>query len=147
MVVKCAMSKHGTFLRFQLSEGNDGTVTLSISNVAPDDKGLYTVRATNSLGEAKCFSHVIIKSLSSMEPKPSADVHLEDKHEAPSFSELFTDKTVFQGQSVKFECIAKGKPAPKVGSFFFFCLFSFICTISEMLRCFFFMRGADKVVL
>lgn len=39
-----------------------GKATLSISHATQADKGLYTVRAENSLGEAKCFSHVIVKS-------------------------------------------------------------------------------------
>ncbi|XP_026675716.1 myosin light chain kinase, smooth muscle-like [Diaphorina citri] len=41
----------------------DGKATLSISNVTQQDRGLYTVRADNSLGESKCFSHVIVKSI------------------------------------------------------------------------------------
>ena len=91
--------------------------------MTPEDKGLYTVRASNSLGEAKCFSHVIVKSLSAVgETKSSDVVHLEDRHERPTFTELFCDKVVVEGEPVRFECIVKGKPAPKVGfssSFFF----------------------------
>lgn len=98
----------------QCEEKPDGSAKLTIKNVLPDDKGLYTVRATNSLGEAKCFSHVIIKSLSSLDSKPSTEFHLKDKLEYPSFVETFADKSVQEGDFIKFECIAAGKPAPKV---------------------------------
>lgn len=87
-----------------------------MNNTVPEDKGLYTARAVNSVGEAKCFSHVIVKSLSSRETKTS-EVHLEDKFEYPSFAELFTDQIIYEGAPAKFECIVRGKPAPKVSSY------------------------------
>lgn len=97
----------------QCEKTGEGNITLTVENVTPEDKGLYTVRASNRLGEAKCFSHVIVKSLSSLDTI-SSGVHLDDKYEYPAFIESFTDQTVVEGEPAKFECIVKGKPAPKV---------------------------------
>lgn len=91
----------------------EGNITLVVENITPEDRGLYTVRASNRIGEAKCFSHVIVKSLSSLDAK-SSDVHLDDKYEYPTFTEWFSDQVVAEGESAKFECIVKGRPAPKV---------------------------------
>lgn len=102
-------------LNFQCERSGDGNITLTVNNTVPEDKGLYTARAVNSVGEAKCFSHVIVKSLSSRETQ-SSDIHLEDKFEYPSFVELFTDQIVYEGAPAKFECIVRGKPTPKVSS-------------------------------
>lgn len=103
-------------------------------NVTPEDKGLYTVRASNSLGEAKCFSHVIVKSLSSVGETKSSDVHLEDRFERPTFTEFFCDKVVFEGEPVRFECIVRGKPVPKVG----FLTFTFCNTKFSLIGFFFY---------
>lgn len=104
-------------LNFQLSSDEDGTATLRIHNALPIDKGQYTVMAINKAGEAKCFSHVIVKAISTFDAAamPSTDeVHFEEKLEKPLFVEKFSDVDVFTGESVKFECIVVGKPAPKV---------------------------------
>jgi hypothetical protein len=42
------------------------------------------------------------------------EIHFEEKLEKPVFIETFSDVEVFAGESVKFECIVVGKPAPKV---------------------------------
>lgn len=103
----------------QLSSDEDGTAILHIHNALPMDKGQYTVRAVNKAGEAKCFSHVIVKAISKFDtaPKPSPDdeVHFEEKFEKPVFVETFSPSVhVFTGETIKFECIVVGKPAPKV---------------------------------
>lgn len=101
----------------QLSSDEDGTATLRIHSALPVDKGQYTVRAINKAGEAKCFSHVIVKAISTFDAAavPTKDeVHFEEKLEKPFFVETFSDVSVFTGESVKFECIVVGKPAPKV---------------------------------
>ncbi|XP_026815442.1 titin isoform X5 [Rhopalosiphum maidis] len=104
--------------RITLSTDEDGTATLHIHNALPVDKGQYTVIAVNKAGEAKCFSHVIVKAISTFESavKPSTDkVHFEEKLETPLFTETFSPNVnVVPGESVKFECIVVGKPAPKV---------------------------------
>lgn len=93
----------------KLAHSEDGTVKLEIEKVTPDDKGVYTVKASNYCGDAKCFAQLIVKSLRTTEA-----VQFEEGKVAPSFKELFADRTCFENQTTKFECIVTGKPAPKV---------------------------------
>lgn len=100
-----------------MSSDEDGTAVLHIRDALPEDKGQYTVRATNKAGEAKCFSHVIVKAILTFDAavKPSMDkVHFEEKFEKPTFVETFPHVNAVDGETVKFECIVVGKPAPKV---------------------------------
>jgi titin len=87
----------------------DGTIKLEIENVRPEDKGVYTVKAVNSSGDAKCFAQLIVKSM-----KPPETVKHEEIKSAPVFKEMFNDRVAFEGTSTKFECIVVGKPTPKV---------------------------------
>ncbi|CRL08293.1 CLUMA_CG021374, isoform B [Clunio marinus] len=100
--------------RIQPLAQEDGTLKLIIKNVLPEDKGVYTVKATDSTGVAKCFSHLIVKSTAN-----SSDVQLfqpepEEKQVSPTFKELFSDRSVNFQDSTKFECIVYGKPTPKI---------------------------------
>ncbi|KAL1455864.1 hypothetical protein WDU94_000636, partial [Cyamophila willieti] len=94
----------------------DGKIILYIGKATQQDKGLYTLRAENSLGEVKCFSHVIVKSVNSVDAASNGEpqVHLSDIFEVPEFTETFSDVIVPEETSVKFECIAVGKPTPKI---------------------------------
>jgi titin len=105
--------------RIQPVAREDGTLKLIIKNVLPDDKGVYTVKATNSTGVAKCFSHLIVKSTAnSGEAQLFAQPEPEEKQICPTFKELFADRSVNFEDSTKFECIVYGKPTPKVKWFF-----------------------------
>lgn len=102
--------------RVQAVARDDGTLKLVIKSALPDDKGVYTVKATNSTGVAKCFSHLIVKSTSS-----GVDLHTqktEEKLICPTFKELFADRCVGFEDTAKFECIVQGKPTPKIKWFF-----------------------------
>lgn len=91
----------------------------------PEDKGVYTARATNSAGEGKCFAHLIVKpSINIESTSVMPDVLHENKCTMPSFTELFADRTISQGQDTKFECIVIGKPMPKARTLFY--LFHFL---------------------
>lgn len=90
-----------------MDEDAEGNVTLTLLKVAPEDKGVYTVKATNSFGEAKCFAQLIVKQ----KPKP---VEPEEKLTLPIFKETFTDTVVNENDETKFECVIVGKPTPKV---------------------------------
>lgn len=105
--------------RIKSVEREDGTLKLIIKNVLPDDKGVYTVKATNSTGVAKCFSSLIVKSTTNsgeaqlfQQPEP------EEKQICPTFKELFADRSVNFEDTAKFECIVYGKPTPKIKWFF-----------------------------
>lgn len=103
--------------RIQITQSDDGTVRLIIENVSIHDKGLYTVKATNSSGEAKCFSHLIVKSVNAPE-NLQPQIEPEEKMISPSFKELFSNKVAHIDDCVKFECIVIGKPTPKIKWYF-----------------------------
>lgn len=104
--------------RIQSVAKEDGTVKLIIQNVLPDDKGVYTVKATNSTGVAKCFSHLIVKSTANSGEAQLFKPETEEKQICPTFKEIFADRSVNFEDSTKFECIVYGKPTPKVKWYF-----------------------------
>lgn len=78
---------------FHAETRDDGRIKLVITSARPSDKGVYTVKATNSTGVAKCFSHLIVKASS----KGGVDVAtkaVEDKLVCPKFKQLFADQCV-----------------------------------------------------
>jgi hypothetical protein len=98
-------------------------VSLTIAEVLPEHKGVYTVKAHNACGDAKCFANLIVKSISSPEIKHRT-TEIQGKHIAPAFQELFADRTVNEKETTKFECVITGKPVPKVSAChkIFFCV-------------------------
>uniref|UniRef100_A0A6P4EL74 Muscle M-line assembly protein unc-89 n=1 Tax=Drosophila rhopaloa TaxID=1041015 RepID=A0A6P4EL74_DRORH len=102
------------------SDSELGIFKLILNNVSGDDKGVYTVKVTNPAGDAKCFSHLIVKSVNAPENRRSSQssVEIVDRHQCPEFKELFSDKQGEIDEVIKFECIVKGKPTPKVHWFF-----------------------------
>lgn len=114
---------------FQLNHDEEGNVSLTILEVSPDHKGVYTVKARNPCGEAKCFANLIVKTISSPEIKRKS-VEIKEKHVAPAFQELFADREVYENETTRFECVITGKPTPKVGAFhkILFYLYSFECS-------------------
>lgn len=97
---------------------DDGILKLVIQNVLPDDKGVYTIKATSSTGVAKCFSHLIVKSTANNGDAQNGKYDVEEKQICPTFKELFGDRAVIWEDSTKFECIVYGKPTPKVKWYF-----------------------------
>ncbi|KMY97038.1 titin isoform X18 [Drosophila simulans] len=102
------------------SDSELGVFKLILNNVSGDDKGVYTVKVTNPAGDAKCFSHLIVKSVNAPENRRSSQSSVEiiERHQCPEFKELFSDKQGEIDEVIKFECIVKGKPTPKVHWFF-----------------------------
>lgn len=92
----------------------DGKAKLILNNVTNDDKGVYKIQATNALGDAKCFSHLIVKSINVAENLPDKQTESDESHHFIAFKEMFSDKSACIGDSVKFECIVVGKPTPKI---------------------------------
>ncbi|XP_048515729.1 titin isoform X3 [Athalia rosae] len=100
--------------RVQITEGEYGSRVLEISPTLPEDKGNYIAKATNPLGEAKAFAHLIVKSLGDLLQKSEELVQMEEKLVAPAFKEIFSNTSVPVGNTTKFECIVTGKPTPKI---------------------------------
>jgi hypothetical protein len=90
-------------------------VSLTIQDVLPEHKGVYTVKAQNACGEAKCFASLIVKTISSPEIKHRT-AEIQGKPVAPAFQELFADRTVKENETTNFECVITGKPLPKVST-------------------------------
>lgn len=97
----------------KLTHDEDGNLKLEIENALPGDRGVYTVKASNPSGEAKCFAQLIVKSSKPTEIK----IHEEAKS-APVFKETFADRSVYENTSTKFECIVTGRPTPKARWYF-----------------------------
>ncbi|XP_049314952.1 titin homolog isoform X8 [Bactrocera dorsalis] len=91
-----------------------GGFKLILKNVVSDDRGVYTVKVSNNAGDAKCFSQLNVKSVNAPENQRSQQVEPVEKLTCPEFKELFSDKQAYADDMVKFECIVKGKPTPKV---------------------------------
>lgn len=97
-----------------VSTPETGVFRLIFKQVNADDKGVYTVKVTNNAGDAKCFSHLIVKSVNTPENQRTQQIEIVEKFLCPEFKELFSDKQAHLEDVVKFECIVKGKPTPKV---------------------------------
>ncbi|XP_062127950.1 titin isoform X1 [Drosophila sulfurigaster albostrigata] len=97
-----------------------GIFKLILNNVEANDKGVYTVKVSNNAGDAKCFSHLIVKSVNMPENRrgSQSSVEIVERHLCPEFKELFSDKQAQIDDVVKFECIVVGKPTPKVHWYF-----------------------------
>lgn len=92
----------------------DGKAKLILNNITNDDKGVYTVQALNVHGDAKCFSHLIVKSINATADLVDKKAENEEGHHFLTFKEKFLDKSACIGSSIKFECIIVGKPTPKI---------------------------------
>lgn len=94
----------------KISHDEEGNLKLEIETVKPEDRGVYTVKASNASGDAKCFAQLIVKS----SRVPEKTKEFEEVKLAPTFKETFSDRIVFDGTATKFECIVSGKPIPKI---------------------------------
>lgn len=77
----------------------DGVYILTIKNVSTHFDGEVTCRAVNRLGDISCTGRLTVRS----------------KAYEPSFEQELADKTVREGESVKFEVAIASEPEPAVG--------------------------------
>lgn len=96
--------------RIKITHDGQGNAKLEIDKVLPEDRGVYTVKASNPSGDAKCFAQLIVKS----QKIPEAAKPFEEAKIAPAFKEKFLDQSAIENNAIKFECVVTGKPAPKV---------------------------------
>ena len=99
--------------RIKITIDGTGRSILKILPTNSEDKGNYTAKATNRVGEAKAFAKLVVKVLGDFQRKDDV-VQMEEKLVPPYFKEKFDSRIVPEGITTKFECIVAGKPAPKV---------------------------------
>lgn len=104
-------------IRFVYNEEN-GDAKLIFNKVTNEDKGVYTIHVSNVFGEAKCFSHLNVKSVNAAEHITVKVNEDDEKNHFLNFKERFTNRVAHVGDTVKFECIVVGKPTPKIRWFF-----------------------------
>ncbi|CAF4237815.1 unnamed protein product, partial [Rotaria sordida] len=83
--------------RFQINETDDGTSTLSIRHAELTDKGVYTAKATNAVGEAEAKTTLNIAGI-----KPVITTDLDATLQAT------------KGESMTIKLSATGTPKPEV---------------------------------
>ncbi|CAF1688153.1 unnamed protein product, partial [Adineta ricciae] len=83
--------------RLQISESEDGTSTLSIKSAQLTDKGVYTAKATNAVGEAEAKTTLNIAGI-----KPLVTNDLEGALQAT------------KGESMTIKLVVTGTPRPDV---------------------------------
>jgi hypothetical protein len=83
--------------RFQITETEDGTSTLAIKNAELGDKGVYTAKATNAVGEAEAKTTLNIAGI-----KPTITTDLEAGIQAT------------KGESMTIKLSATGTPRPEI---------------------------------
>lgn len=67
-----------------------------MSDLSPEDEGVYTVKASNTVGTVECVAEVLVVS------------------EAPEFISPLETQTVSVSDTVHFECRVTGRPTPTV---------------------------------
>jgi hypothetical protein len=86
-----------TNARFQITETEDGTSTLAIKNAELGDKGIYTAKATNAVGEVEAKTTLNIAGI-----KPTITTDLEAGIQAT------------KGESMTIKLSATGTPKPDI---------------------------------
>lgn len=87
--------------------------SLVIPETYPKDAGRYTLTAKNIAGEATSSSNVVVKGII---PNETSDSEMASDAEPskPSIQLQLKDQSVFEGKSVRLECIIVGQPEPEV---------------------------------
>jgi hypothetical protein len=83
--------------RFQITETEDGTSTLAIKNAELGDKGVYTAKATNAVGEAEAKTTLNVAGI-----KPTITTDLDAALQAT------------KGESMTIKISATGTPKPDI---------------------------------
>lgn len=87
--------------------------TLVITETFPKDAGTYTIIAKNIAGEASSSCNVVVKGLIPNETSDS-EVASDVEPVKPSVQLQLKDQSVFEGKTVRLECIIVGQPEPEV---------------------------------
>lgn len=91
-------------------------VTLIIDEAFLKDAGTYTLIARNNSGEATTECNVVVKGLIPVETSDS-EVASDLELIKPSVQLPLKDISVFEGKTVRLDCIIVGQPEPEVSVF------------------------------
>lgn len=91
-------------------------VTLIIDEAFLKDAGTYTLKARNNFGEATTECNVVVKGLIPVETSDS-EVASDLELIKPSVQLSLKDISVFEGKTVRLDCIIVGQPEPEVSVF------------------------------
>ncbi|KAK5971106.1 hypothetical protein GCK32_009033 [Trichostrongylus colubriformis] len=94
--------------RFQATE-TDGQYRLSISNILPQDVGIYECVAKNAAGEARCKARLNVNLAQTGKGSEEGP-----RYEAPRFSTQIQPLIVDEGKTAKFTAKFTGFPAPTI---------------------------------
>lgn len=100
------------FGRHQMEHKPDGTIQLSISDLAVEDAGCYRCVAENDLGTARTTCQLTVEGKVKKTPSKLADELAKGK--APGFLTPLTVKRVAEGNTAVFECLPYGNPFPVI---------------------------------
>lgn len=91
----------------QIARDKSGLLSLYLPQVTKEDEGEYSVKASNSAGDAKCYAKFTVLLT---DKKDAMKLNLR----APGFTQLFSDQVASRGKSITFECVVTGNPKPQV---------------------------------
>ncbi|XP_015171223.1 PREDICTED: titin isoform X2 [Polistes dominula] len=91
-----------------------GRTSLIISEAFPKDAGCYTVTAKNDIGEASVSCNVSVKGLLRRETSDSEFACSDMEPTEPKIQLRLKDHEVFEGHSVRLDCVIVGQPEPEV---------------------------------
>ncbi|XP_034951171.1 uncharacterized protein [Chelonus insularis] len=101
--------------RITMTHDESGNCSLKICTTTTEDKGNYVAKATNLFGEAKAIARLVVNSSSNDVYKREELITVEENLIPPYFEDKFEENRIVSvGNSTTFECVVRGKPAPKI---------------------------------
>lgn len=104
------------FIPFQIQIDDSGYCRLRMSCVQIQDRGTYSVRATNKGGEAQSFCTIVVS--------PPVNYVQRQPQIPPSFLQHVENQTLLPRSTAKFETLVDGTPTPQVCFWVFFLKFN-----------------------
>ncbi|VDI56857.1 titin [Mytilus galloprovincialis] len=121
--------------RYEMKYNKDGYSTLRIRMALPEDAGHYTVLAVNSSGKDTCSSELYVDSIGNIDStsfvgkealdkilgvdkdkdkRPEEEGGIMEALSRPLFKKVPEDREVREGNTVRFDTLVSGRPAPEL---------------------------------
>ncbi|XP_054706310.1 muscle M-line assembly protein unc-89-like isoform X2 [Uloborus diversus] len=94
-------------VKYKIEKELSGISRLKIFHAEPNDRGAYSVKAQNKVGEAQSFCTLSVMPTPPKFAQPPAEV-------PPTFLQHVENQVLPVGQSTRFETIVEGTPTPQV---------------------------------